>query len=109
MRLAAMDIPDDRVQLSGWLESHLVNGDLAILVAELSAVHAAPPGPGATAQQVLGDRRAEVLARGLGAMPPHLLRQFLTQPALLLDLQELVLASGSPYWDRLLGSTVDFV
>ena len=47
------------------------------------------------------DRHLSRLERGLHALPPHALRQLLRQPHLLLELQELVLSAGSPYWDRL--------
>ena len=41
--LVALEIPDDPALLPGWLEGHLVNTDLAALVAELEAVHGEQP------------------------------------------------------------------
>ena len=97
MKLIALEIPDEATALPGWLEQHLVGADLGALVAELEAVH----GPVAKAlplDQVLGRHRDHVLARGLGVLSANRLRQFLRQPRLLLDLQELILTSGGPYW-----------
>jgi hypothetical protein len=99
MNLVAMSIPEDPVDLPGWLERQLVSLELGALVAELTAVHGAAEGPELTG--VLGDRREAVLARGLAALPASALRQLLRQPRLLLDLQELVLTEGGPYWQHL--------
>lgn len=91
-----MNIPEQADALAGWLERQLVGLDLAELVAELEAIHpAAAPLP---LDDVLGGQRDEVLRRGLGALPAAALRQLLRQPRLLLQLQELVLEYGGPYW-----------
>src|SRR5262249_50268549 len=42
--------------------------------------------------------------RGLGALPRSRLEELLQQPALLLQLQELLLCEGGTYWERLSGS-----
>jgi hypothetical protein len=99
MNLVSMTIPEDPALLAGWLEQHLVGLDLAALVAELRAVHGS--GHAAPINEVLGDRRDAVLARGLSALPADRLRQLLRSPALLLDLQEMVLTEGRGYWERL--------
>jgi hypothetical protein len=101
MTLIAMNIPDEPGRLADWLERHLTGLDLGALVSELSVVHGQPPRLVASVRQVLGDALDQVLERGLHALPPHALRQLLRQPHLLLELQELVLSAGSPYWDRL--------
>jgi hypothetical protein len=99
MKLHVFDIPDDPAQLPRWLEEHLVGPDLAELVAELSAVHGLRAS--ASLHEVLGGRREEVLSQGLAALPQEALRSFLRQPHLLLELQEIVLTEGGPYWDEL--------
>lgn len=101
MKLIALDIPDDPAALPGWLDRHLVGLDLAALVAELEAVHGPPSAPLDSLDQVLGDRRDEVLERGLAALSADRLRTLLRRPALLLDLQELILVEGGAYWHRL--------
>lgn len=99
MKLVSLTIPEDSARLPGWLEQHLVGLELAALVSELATVHgAAGPLPGLA--DLLGDRREQVLTHGLAALPAEALRQLLRFPGLLLDLQELVLLAGGPYWER---------
>lgn len=100
MMLRAFDIPDDPAALPAWLERQLVGLHLAEVVAELAAVQQAAPG-GPSVQGLLGNRLPGVLAAGLGTLPASVLRQFLCHPTLLLELQELILVGGGPYWDRL--------
>jgi hypothetical protein len=100
MNLLAMAIPDDPAELPDWLAQHLVGLDLAQLVAELSAVHAPPAGGAPWLAEVLGEWQEAVLREGLQALPPERLRQLLRWPRLLLELQELVLSEGGPYWNQ---------
>jgi hypothetical protein len=103
MRLIALEIPDDATDLPGWLEDRLVGLDLSALVAELEAVHgrgAGSAGPPLSIDTILGKEREAVLAHGLASLPADRLRQLLRHPRLLLDLQELILSSGRPYWHR---------
>ena len=103
MRVIALEIPDDPSALPGWIERQLVGLDLAPLVAELEVVHGAPPpgGPAETLDGLLGDRRGALLERGLSSLPPEALRGLLRRPRLLIELQEVVLFSGGPYWRHL--------
>jgi hypothetical protein len=105
MTLFIMDIPDDPARLPDWLEQHLVGLDLGALVAELSVVRGTSTGPGAAQRvspgQLLGRYRDAVLARGLSAAPLSLVQDLLRHPEALLELQQLVLAEGGVYWDRL--------
>jgi hypothetical protein len=103
MTLVAMTLPDDPAELAGWLERHLAGLDLARLVAELSAVHGTPASPASSVRDLLGQHLDEVVRSGLGGLPSEMLRQLLRQPALLFELQEIVLAADSPHWDRLAG------
>jgi hypothetical protein len=103
MNLVSMDIPDDPGELPTWLDRHLVGLDLAALVAELTAVHGRGQAP--TLDEVLGSQRPAVLADGLAALPRPALRQLLRHPALLVELQDLVLAEGGPYWEQLTGGS----
>ena len=99
MNLIALEIPDDPALVPGWLEEHLASTDLAALVAELEAVHGEHRGAtGLSLDQVLDGHRDDVLARGLKKLPADRLRALRCRPRLLLDLQELVLASGRPHW-----------
>lgn len=101
MRLIAPDIPNDPAGLPGWLDRHLVGLDLAALVAELEAVHGPAPASPVELDQVLGARRDAILEQGLVALPADRLRMLLRRPTLLLDLQELILVEGGPYWQGL--------
>ena len=97
MKLVALEIPDYPALLPGWLEGHLVNTDLAALVAELEAVHGEPP-DNLSLTDVLRDRRDAVLSRGLASLPAEGLKSLLRNPRLLLELQELILTEGGPCW-----------
>ncbi len=97
MKLVALEIPDDPALLPAWLEGHLVNTDLAALVAELEAVHGEQPDH-LSLTDVLRDRRDAVLSRGLAALPAEGLKSLLRNPRLLLELQELILTEGGPCW-----------
>jgi hypothetical protein len=106
MSLVALDLPDDAGALPAWLEQRLVGPHLADLAVELAVIHAtADPTP--TLADVLGEQREAVLARGLGELPAKRLRQLLRHPALLPQLQELVLTEGGDYWQRLLQLTAE--
>jgi len=98
MRLITLDIPDDSSGLPSWLDRHLVGLDLAALVAELEAVHGPAMVPPVSLDQVLVARRDAILEQGLVALPADRLRTLLRCPTLLLDLQELILVEGGPYW-----------
>ncbi len=60
--------------------------------------------PTAGVRQLLGDHLPAILAGGLASLPRSSLEQLLEQPQLLLQLQELLLCAGSPYWEQLSGS-----
>src|SRR5215213_8608898 len=96
MKLHVADIPENAADIPAWLEGQLLGPHLGELVAELAAVHR--PAAGATLDEALGDRRGDVLERGLGVLPPARVTRLLTNPWLLLALQELVLVEGGPYW-----------
>src|SRR5262245_5116782 len=100
MTLLVANIPDDAPQLARWLERHLVGLELGRLVAELDAVHRPAPREQAVTD-VLQGHLDGVYTAGLGSVPRPLLRHLLTHPALLSQMQELVLLNGGPYWDQI--------
>jgi hypothetical protein len=64
-----------------------------------------PPGPGpptatTCTRMILGNQRDAVLAKSLGSLSQERLRQLLRHPRHLLDLQELIVSSGRPFWHR---------
>jgi hypothetical protein len=98
MTLALATIPDDPDALIRWLEGHLVGAGLRALAAELAAVHSAVPSTDSIRAR-LGPHLSAVLERGLSALPPTEIRHLLHQPYHLLELQQIVLLEGGPYWD----------
>src|SRR6476646_4516551 len=100
MNLVVATIPDDPADLAAWLERRLVGLELDGLVAELAAIHGPQPGR-PSLRDVLNGRLAQVRSSGLSCLTRDQLRQLLTRPALLLELQEDVLTSGGSYWDQI--------
>ena len=104
MTLLLLDIPDDPTQLAGWLERMLVSRELGDLAAELHAIDAAArperPTRGESLEDVCGPALPQLLDNGMQALPVETLRSLLKQPRLLLDLQELILADGGEYWQK---------
>jgi hypothetical protein len=109
MKLIALEMPDDAADLAGWLEGQLVGLDLSTLVAELETIGGLGEGPATpplSLETILGKERDAVLAHGLASLAQDRVRQLLRHPRLLLDLQELILSSGRPYWHRRAESAV---
>lgn len=102
MKLHAMTVPDDPTQLAGWLEQQLLGPDLGALVAELTAVHGTAAGPGL--EEVLGSSAPPLKESGLAGLPAEKLRLLLAHPRLLLELQEWLLATESPYWEQVVAA-----
>jgi len=97
MNIQAFEIPDATLELANWLEQRLVSMHLRELVTDLSAVHGSISGT-TRLEDLLGDQRGSVLADGLRALTREQLQTLCMEPRLLLELQEVVLASGGPYW-----------
>jgi hypothetical protein len=100
MNLVVATIPEDPVELAGWLERRLVGLELDGLVAELTAIHK-PAGSGLSVRELLGPKLDQVRSSGLSCLSRDQLRHLLTRPALLLDLQEEILSKGGLYWDQI--------
>jgi len=113
MTVLALDMPEERAQLAGWLERQLVSLELAQLVAELAVLQPPPASPAVSLADLLGEWLEPVLAGGLRLVPEDVLRRLLNHPGLLLDLQEDICHRGGRFWDspsnqpRLLGQMVE--
>ena len=101
MRLVLSTMPTDDADQTAWLERLLVGPDLGRLVGELTVLHGSAADD-SDLGELLAGRRNAILARGLESLTPAQERALLTRPALLLDLQELVLTEGGAYWRDLL-------
>src|SRR5688500_17600804 len=99
MNLVVATIPEDPAELADWLERRLVGLELDGLVAELTAIHR-PAASGLSVRELLGPKLEQVRESGLACLSRDQLRQLLTRPALLLDLQEEILSKGGTYWDQ---------
>lgn len=87
-----------------WLDRQLVGPGLEDLIGRFQSLTGNGT-PTRTLEDILGAGRAAVEAEGLGALSPATLSRLLSEPHLLLDLQECVLLAGSPYWDELAART----
>ena len=107
MNPLALELPEDHSLWATWLDHQVVGPDLRLLVRqwELLAGVNSELSPGESWEQRLvaqfTDQLPKILAIGLGALSSDELQRFLRQPRLLLALQEQVLMSGGPYWERL--------
>lgn len=93
-----LELPEDPAELRPWLERRLFTTDLEALVAELELLHGSPTRP-ETLGETLGDNADAILDRGLAELNRSQLRTLLTQPHLLIELRDLVIAAGGSYWD----------
>lgn len=100
MKLHVLDIPDDAAQLAPWLERQLVGLELGELVAELEAVHGTLAPKQKSLDEITGAQLSAALQNGLSACSPNVLRQLLTNPRALLELQERIFIDGGSYWSR---------
>jgi hypothetical protein len=105
MKLAIMDMPDEAPELALWLERQLTGFELSKLIAELSTIRGAGNGS-LSFQDMLGPYLESILQTGLSTLPPEKVQQLISNPTLLLELQERLLEVGTPYWDRVINSQV---
>lgn len=94
--LQLLNMPDQHSARVQWLEQQLLSDQLGNLVDELSLIATdSPP------TQSFDSSRKKVLQQGLRVLSESELHQLLSQPSLLLELQEDILIEGGAYWDRL--------
>lgn len=98
MNLLLANLPDEPDQVRAWLDRQLVSPSLPQLAGELAACHGVEDTDARRAADVLGVEHAQLLAEGARSLSDSALKELLTQPRVLLDLQADVLAAGGPYW-----------
>ena len=105
--LQIFTMPDDSSQLPHWIEQQLLGGDLSALVAQLAAVHHESSPSKQSLEAVLDTKHDAVLNGGLNQLDVSQITQFLTEPRLLLQLQEMVVREGGVYWTQLAEKSAD--
>jgi hypothetical protein len=95
----ALDLPDDRSQWPGWLEKHLVGLNLGKLARQLVTLGANRK-PEISLSEWLGNSKQDILTKGLAPISEDRLQLLIRNPALLLQLQELVLLEGEDFWQK---------
>lgn len=102
MKLHALDIPETREDIARWLEGYLMGPDLSDLVAQLSVFADEPGSSSPPLQLLLNGDLPTVIRSGLSVLSLDQLQRLLAYPECLFDLQELILANESAFWDSLL-------
>jgi len=106
----ALCLPDERRDWAAWLEKQLVGSELPklveqlIVLGKLSGKHP----PDITLQDWLAGDKANILSRGLQKdIAQARIEALVHNPALLMELQELICLEGEEYWLRLPKSSAD--
>lgn len=102
-----LNMPANLEKLMAWLAAMLMGLHLDELVAELATVHGTPKQPTTLESLIETALMEEVMQRGLGALAPPQIQTLLTQPQLLLELQEQILLGESPFWAAVMGNCPD--
>ena len=98
--MKSLDFPEEPTQQAQWLESEMCSTNFVELVTELATV-ANLQKSGATATsdfQMTSAEENAVLQRGLRSLPETRLKQLLSVPEKLLEIQQAVLERGGSYW-----------
>ena len=98
MNLYLETVPLNSSHLARWLERHLVGDHLGELIEELLAVRTPPSALDFNAW--FAPLKDQVLSGGLAGIPKASLRQLLSDPSALRQLQKAVLLGGGRYWDQ---------
>lgn len=105
MKLHTFDAPTELNDLKLWIESFVASASLGDLVAEMQAAAPDIDLPTPDVEEVIGDDLPAVLAGGMNSLGDVKFEKLISNPALLLDLQELILVDGGKYWDEAFGKS----
>lgn len=99
--LPALFLPDERTEWAAWIEKQLMGTELVRVVEQLIVLGGNHP-PVLSLEAWLGEDRNNVLDHGLQKeISQSRIEDLVRNPALLLELQELVLLEGDNYWLQL--------
>jgi hypothetical protein len=98
--LPALCLPDERSEWPVWLEQQLMGFNLPKLCKQLVTLGGKHP-PQLTLSELLGNQCDAVLQQGLrGSVPDNQIQLLIQNPALLLELQDIILEEGGDYWTQ---------
>lgn len=101
----SLSLPENPEQLADWLEALLCSEDLTQAAIDWEVLAGGQRESAPISLASLSDAQlAEVDANGLKSLPEYTLRQLMASPVALLELQEHILATASPYWQTRLAS-----
>lgn len=102
MTIRILTIPDETSQWPDWLEQQLIGLHLRDVIEELRSFPEAadPEGVASNLSDLFSvDELSRIVESGLGTCHILKLQRLFANPDLLLNLQEHILTTGSPYWD----------
>ncbi|MCA9084446.1 MAG: hypothetical protein KDA81_10345 [Planctomycetaceae bacterium] len=100
----SLNIPvEGHSELVAWLEEQITGTQLRRLVGELLVIHR--PHVSRSVQEICGAQWADVMDGGLTSLSAAQIRELLTFPQTLLQLQEQVFVEGSSYWMQRFGNS----
>ncbi len=99
--LVCLTIPDLPENWPAWLEQQLIGLQLAELVEELPVFTGVADRAEIQLADVLQEQEQQVYQSGLEVLSPIQIKQLLTAPHLLFELQEQILLQGGEYWAEL--------
>jgi len=98
MTLTSLNIPEDPHLLAEWLEDLICSDELSRAAVQWEVL--AGPRTHPETRTWAETQLAEIDAVGLKSFPEEELRQLMTQPSALLELQEHILSECPPYWQH---------
>ncbi|MEW4561062.1 hypothetical protein AB1K70_00960 [Bremerella sp. JC770] len=98
MALTSLNIPEDPQLLAEWLEALICSDELSLAAVQWEVL--AGPRTDTETMTWAETQLAEIDAVGLKSLPEDELRQLMSQPSALLELQEHILAECPPYWQN---------
>ena len=100
MKLHLLEIPAETQDLAAWVEQQIMAPTFGEFAAQLQVIHSYD-NPGASQlelNQILGETQGYVVEYGMVSCSSKQIRQLLSNPEALLELQGMIFEHGSQYW-----------